>query len=548
MKIKLIDSSDVEIDVLQKHNEYKNLRFKNNLYFNAEASLLNIGTLKLDQENKIVFTNCIFEDGIHFQIEIANAIDSDIRIIFKDCVIKEYFDTSSAKYYVVNNDADLKLSIEFYRCVLPAFEFEDSIFEYIFCSNCICWASQRSMISFNNCEIQNYHFQNILGRIFINDQGKSSVQIRYSDDNLNIERSVFNDFISDLIKTLTPTKIFQLETKYVLNDCKEIYFEGIKSDKEVKEIDFRKKVHLHLTNDELRLLNISLSISDKEMVLKKITITGAWLNELNLNNISNGKCKFEKIKVNKVYIHNYTNPDTTFYDIQSNGEVSLLEIRDSTLADCTVDKVKFGRFEKVSFYRTSLEKTRFSAVTFPKEIEALSDINYPLEKSIDYQIEQYETYRQLSNALSSQGNQVIALEMYKKMYESLRKSKTLDWQDKFILCLNNLSNEHGTSIKRSFWLFLGIGTLLLILFINTTPNRMYNWGWVDLCSFIDAFNMKVFFVLADPTHKISTLEELAGGQLSSFNYFISFLSRILMAWIYYQFISAFRKFGKKTSS
>lgn len=548
MKIKLIDSSDVEIDVLKTYNEFENLRFINNLKFKAKGTPINNETLKLGRENKIIFKNCIFEDGLHFRIDITNAIESNITIIFKDCVIKEYCDTRYILMNRVVNKDDDNLSFEFNRCVLPYLEFEDSKFQYICFLNCICWANQKLELVFNNCEIQTYELQNFLGRIFINDLGKSSVHIRYSDDNLFIERSVYNDFISDLIKSLSPTKIFQIETRYFLNDCKSIYFEGIKYYKEIKEIDFRKKVHLYLTTDELSLLNISLSISDKEMVLEKITITGAWLNGLELNNISKGKCRFEKCKVNQIFIHDYTNPDTTFYDIQSNGELSLMEIRDSTLADCTVDKVKFGTFNKVSFYRTSLEKAKFSAVTFPKEIEALKNIHYPLAKSEDYQIEQYETYRQLSNALSSQGNQVLALEMYKRMYESLRKSKTLEWQDKFILCLNNLSNEHGTSIKRSFWLFLGLGALLSFLFINSTPKAMYNWGWIDFNSFKDALNLKVFFVLADPTHKISTLEELAGGKLSTTNYFISFVSRIFMAWIYYQFISAFRKFGKKTSS
>lgn len=548
MKNKLIDSQLVAVDVLEKNYEFKNLKFINNLYFKAEASLTNNGPLKLGQENKIIFNNCWFEDGLCFQINIISALESNIRIIFNDCVINEYYDSHFFKNSVINNDTDLQLNIEFYRCILPDFEFEDSKFEYIIFGNCVCCSSKKSRLVFNNCELQNLELQNFLGVLFVNDQGKSIIRIRYSDENLYIERSIFNDFISALLKSIYPLSIIQFETNYYLNDCKKIYFEGIKSNNEKRELDFRNIINLYLKKDDLGLLNISCFISDKKLVLEKIQINGVWLNELNLSDISKGTCTYEKNKINRFIIHNYTNPNTIFYDIVPNGESTLFEIRDSTLADCTIDKVKFGSFGRVSFYRTSLEKAKFSAVTFPKEIEALSNIHYPLEKSDDYHIEQYETYRQLSNALSSQGNQVLALEMYKRMYESLRKSKSLSKQDRLILWLNNFSNLHGTSISRSLWLFLGLGAILLLLFINCTPKPMYNWGWIDFSSFIDAINIKVFFVLADPTHKISTLQELAGGELSTSNYFISFISRVVMAWVYYQFISAFRKFGKKTSS
>lgn len=238
MKIKLIDSSDVEIDVLKTYNEFKNLRFKNNLYFKADASLINNGALKLDQEHKIVFNNCVFKDGIHFQIYIHNTIENNITIIFKNCVIQEYFDPSFSNNCVINNDPDLKFSIEFYRCILPDLEFEDSKLEHIFFGNCICYASQKSRLLFNNCEINDFQLQNFLGSIFINDQGKSSVHIRYSDDNIYLERSEFNDFVSTLVKSIKPTKIFQLETNYYLNDCKVINFEGIKSGKEKMEKSF----------------------------------------------------------------------------------------------------------------------------------------------------------------------------------------------------------------------------------------------------------------------------------------------------------------------
>ncbi|MBK8623996.1 MAG: hypothetical protein IPN79_20155 [Saprospiraceae bacterium] len=548
MKIQLVDTNEIAIDVLKKYDEFLNLNFVNNLYFGAELDILTHGNIKLDQENRIIFNNCNFVKGFHFQIDINHATFNKIRIIFQNCIIHKCLDPNSVKNLVINQDTGLDLTIEFLRCVLTDLEFKHSKFKYIYFGNCVCLPNQGSRLFFENCTIDSIQLQNYIGMLGVNDNGNSSIYIRYSDDNIYVEKSLFDDFVSELINNLNSTKIWYQKTRFYLNNCKNINFEGVKSGKVIMGKNFEDRVQLFLTKDDLKLLDIGLSIKDTQMFLQNILIKGAWINSLLLKNISKGVCRFEKCKINKVFIHDYTNPFTTIYDIESYGDDSLFEIRDSTLADSTIDKVKFGSFDRVSFYRTSLEKAKFSAVSFPNEIEALSNILYPLEKSDDYHIEQYETYRQLSNALSSQGNQVLALELYKRMYESLRKSKSLSKQDRLILWLNNFSNLHGTSISRSLWLFLGLGATLLLLFINCTPKPMYSWGWIDFSSFIDAINIKVFFVLADPTHKISTLQELAGGELSTSNYFISFISRVVMAWVYYQFISAFRKFGKKTSS
>ena len=58
-------------------------------------------------------------------------------------------------------------------------------------------------------------------------------------------------------------------------------------------------------------------------------------------------------------------------------------------------------------------------------------------------------------------------------------------------------------------------------------------------------NLTVFFILANPIHDMESLKNAVGiKELPGIATAISFLSRVLMAWAYYEFVAAFRKFGK----
>jgi hypothetical protein len=535
--------------------------YKNAKCFNVAKILNNDDTssgFEKYGEISIKFENCHFPKGILFNINTQIQHLPKLTISFISCYIQEFKDDG---INIISTDLKSEeISINFFNCVISDFELKNCQFKHLYFGNTIFYNSR---LLVNSCEINAVQFNNCLGTFFVTESKNLEVNISYSDNNLVHRRNKVFELIMDILAAEGIRKIFEYKTCYYLHNLKKINVWSYKSENQgykiesvyIKEGVFKKEIKYYLSQKELSLLNITLDIKLKSSVTEKVNIKDAFLNSISISGESDALIDIENIKCNSAYLHEFSSKDARFYNIEAQTKESKFEIKNSDLTNAWFNKVDFKSFELVSFYKTTLERTIFSATKFPSKIEALSNIHYPDKKEDNYFDSQYENYKQLKTALNNQGNQIQALEMHQKMYDAIEKSKNLKSQDKFILFLNRISNKHGTSIKHAFWIILGLIFVFYIAYCLGLSQAPYEFGWKGWNSFYIAIsesfvflldNLKCMTILANPAHRINDLIDVNNNKsLSTFSYAISFFSRIFIGWGYYQFVSAFRKFGKK---
>lgn len=541
----MTESQETYINLNESIEKVSNFDFVSTVEFDyIENVLLN--------KKKVTFEKCIFRKGVIFNLDIRNTTLSQFDIMFEDCIIEK----NDSKNYINSDKAKQKLFLYFNTCLIADLELKKC--NFINASFFKCILLKRLLIV--DSTIRVITIRNSFGKVFINNNPKTHLSIYYADENLFIKDYNIRKVNRLLRKRDSLDKIFSFKTNFYISQTREITVgfkktnnSGIKrirnTDKSLKEIKY------YLTDEDKNNLDISISINLESDITKSVKISNGILRDISLRGYSDSSIEIKHTLCNRLFIDNFSCAKLLLYDLNSTLYDSKLEIKNSDLSNTWFNKVQLNNFEIVSFYRTTLENTKFSATEFPKSIEALENIHYPLNKEPEYFNNQYENYRQLKIALSNQHNQIQALQMHRKMYESIRQSKKLSPQDKFILCLNNISNKHGTSISHSFICFIVILSTLYLWYVLALPQAPYSFGWNGMKSFkisvLETTNFiskewKNIYTLANPAHRVSQLiENNSNKEISGTNYLVSFISRILIGWTYYQFVSAFRKFGKK---
>ena len=164
------------------------------------------------------------------------------------------------------------------------------------------------------------------------------------------------------------------------------------------------------------------------------------------------------------------------------------------------------------------------------------DTKSSIDNSIDFS-------RELSSLLREQGNLHYS-QIYKAVELQLKRKQKfngLNWLDRCILCMNNLSNGHGTKPQNAFYCMLG---LVFIFWLILTFDLGFEAG-------LDFFKSNYLYFIKP----WSFLHEIEDNSLSfgSDNmkcdfkwYTLTFevVYKFLYAYLVYQFIAAFRKFNK----
>lgn len=110
------------------------------------------------------------------------------------------------------------------------------------------------------------------------------------------------------------------------------------------------------------------------------------------------------------------------------------------------------------------------------------------------------------------------------------------FSDLWILKLNKWSNLHGESWPRAFGWIVGLGLVFYLIYLLSI-GRLFTPNEFD-------FNLVgYYFEFLNPAHKFNFINE--GNTASGWNVFIDIAWRIIVAYLIYQFIAAFRKHTKK---
>ena len=246
-----------------------------------------------------------------------------------------------------------------------------------------------------------------------------------------------------------------------------------------------------------------------------------------------------------MYIRGFSvDNEAVFYNISplsKNSEKSKIEIHKSNLDKTWFDAVSFDEYKLVSFFRTRIGKAIFTSCNFPEtyasfeKFQNLENVHYPHLKSDNYYKDQYETFLQLKLSLESTNNIYEAQKFQTVSSDALHKIKSLSNWDKIILWFNRESNNHGISIVRPFWLFWICGIILYFFYLVSLGyvfnNKDFDWSlW------------GAFFAFIDITHKPDFLVEKKF--LTGLSQFFDFISKAILSYIIFQFVAAFRKYGK----
>ena len=434
-------------------------------------------------------------------------------------------------------------------------------------------------IQFISCFINEINVDNIITTNFSIFFGSSILKGRIKNENLkNVETNncLLNNslFLLDLkraVVSYTEENIFPIRWKKLLKsvnatlenllaekhsfyiyDCKSIVFTVNENKTDKRGIykipyDSVNKIGYYPSDEEKQNFKVSLSVkysADKEHNLTKII--NAKLLALSLSGYSTGELLIENCNIDSWYIRNFSaQVGANFYNIKpfrKETEETKLEIHKSNLDKVWFDNVAFDDYYTISLYRNKFGQTTLTACDFPSKykdfdkIQTIENIHYPDRKDKNYFKTRYETFLQLKKQLESSGNFYEAQKFQAISHEALKKIENLPYWDRVILKINGLSNNHGLSIKEPF-----IGTIVLSILFYV----LYLWslGRIFNANEIDWNLFGYYFSFIDITHRTDFL--VNKSELNGISLTIDFLNKIIVGFLIYQFIAAFRKYGKK---
>jgi len=444
--------------------------------------------------------------------------------------------------FEIDGDFPLSLLLHFSGCILDSMDMSTMV-------------SKRINLFFFSCYVKRLHgknpsftkitIQNCIGSFFFN--GFKNVSVSYTKE--NIFPKVWSEITTmhnDLTKIKTTYHVDNVENfnfySNILEDApKKSYIER-KRDEPLNDY----KIRFIPSIDFIKSISTSLTIDyGEDNTVNEFSITSSCLKSLILRGKLTGKLKVEDSIIDNIYIHNFT-ADQNFrlFQVKSYAQKSgNFEIHKSFLDETWFYGVRFDSYNIVSFYRSNLANTKFTSTVFQSKgldyevFKSLKNVHYPNEKNDSYQRDQYELFLQLKMALLKTGNTFESQRMQGIAFNSLEKVNHLNFEDRIILKLNRWTNMHGTQPRNALWLFLGTSIFFYIIYLETLGlhiniNNDFDWKLIGH-----------YFSFINIAHKLNFLVEK--NSLTAASMIIDFFNRILGGYLIYQFISAFRKFGKK---
>ncbi len=330
-------------------------------------------------------------------------------------------------------------------------------------------------------------------------------------------------------------------------------------------------------------------IAEDQLIINRFEIEGgSYLNNIWL---SGGTIKSLEIKcVTPVIIHCKPNDDKLFdsknitYKSKFNSKPRI----DNVLLSRYANKNTFYHFSELSLKKLQFENfTNLGNITLAKISleESLTILNSDLGKlsfiDCDFSNREMHFYSSKINEIALAGVQLpnpnkinsdsyknkdqkkLALSQIKKVYQNMGDNlmasiyqteelntyeSTLTWSwEKLNLCLNRITNNHGQSwIKPLIILLISTG-LFFSLYCLSLGFKIDFKSKDSFSLFLK--NLSFYFEFLNPIRKGDFLPKALLKSDNLFNisgltFFIDSIAKIINAYLLYQFIAAFRKFGK----
>jgi len=478
-------------------------------------------------------------------IKITKQVFEDI--MFTDGRSTFSFLNCKFKKLIIENEEDIEfknISLSFSSCYIEELEVKNIQTKNI----SILFHSTLLSGSADNENIKSVHLNNciILGALFL--MRIKSIHISYTEENLFPKRwsRMFQNLRVNYID------IIKRKQDYRIYDCSELSFSSNENTSEKRGFYLRSyesqkdyRIGYFLTNEEKDYFNINLYIKySSEIDHKETKIINSRFNSLSLTGYVKGNMSIENTKINNWYIRDLsTESGASFYNISPIKTIdSKIEIHKSNLDKSWFDNIAFSSYKLISFYRTKFGKTTFTSCDFPsnstsfENFTALENVHYPENKPDKYYKDQYEIFLQLKGQLEGTGNFYESQKLQAISNDALMKIEDISRWDKFILYTNSLSNNHGLSIARPLKWFVLFSFVLYILYLISVRR-------IFLDTNFDTTLIGYYFSFIDLTHRSDFLVEKR--EFSAWTLSIDYINKVLTSYFIYQFISAFRKYGKR---
>lgn len=491
---------------------------------------------KIENENFLEETTLLISKS---NFENKEFIDGRITFSITDCFFKKL---------IIENyeETDFNISIAFSGCYIERLEVENVIskkIDILFFTSIISGLLQNNNL--RNLSINNCLLNSTLFAINI-----KSINVSFTEENLFPriwKRLIHKLKINNFEEFIKQPQSYHFQNIAILNFFTHEIPEkkrGIEVDKKTKTEDY--KIKYFLTDKEKKQFSISLNLSyDNNFEHLYSKINNSYLYALSLKGNPKGPIRIENGRIQRIYIRDLS-PETelTFYNIKPLLELKQLakiEIHKSNLKNTWFDNFNFSEYSTVSFFRTRFSETSFTSCNFPKDsisfenFKSLENVHYPENLKENFYKDQYETFLQLKNALEKSGNIYEAQKLQAISFEALRKVKDVSVLDKFILFLNNFSNQHGLSISKPLKWFLIFSIFFYFIYLYSL-GRFFNTENID-------WNLiGYYFSFIDLTHRTDFL--VSKEEFTAYSLTIDFINKIFVGYFIYQFVAAFRKYGK----
>ena len=167
-------------------------------------------------------------------------------------------------------------------------------------------------------------------------------------------------------------------------------------------------------------------------------------------------------------------------------------------------------------------------------------LNFQVNKVENYADRQ--TLRLLKNEARKVNDDVEATRLYAKEMRMLLDDKKVSFWDKVSLCLNKLFSGFGESWSRALWVTALLSIVLTVLMLGLGSTRFgfnLSGGFMGVGKFVtvllDSINVFSIPLFSDTIEKYG---------LNVFGQILYFLIKIVVAYGSYQFVMAFRKYGR----
>lgn len=390
-----------------------------------------------------------------------------------------------------------------------------------------------SSVLFQNCIAYSLFLQQI-----------PKISITYSETNIYADR-----WKAFLIKNgLQRYVLLKAKQNFYIYEPGSVTFETTEYSKEMP-MYFREnpggETKTSFSKREKQLLNIGLSFFMKDENESNIKIKGSYLRGLSFTHPTKGKITVEYTKVDSIYLNNFSiEGKCVFYDISPFSQFTnehKIELHECHLDNIRFEKVSFNLYEPVAFYRTDFDGAKFVACDFPEKpadlqkFMSLQNVHYRNVQPKNFYKDQYEIFIQIKSILDKTGNFHEGLKLTASANEMLRMTDDIRCWDKIVLWINSWSNYHSLSVKRAFIGFW-ISSIICYLFYLNSLDRLFT---------DQPFDSKLigyYFSFMDITHKLDFLVDQK--KFTTGSLIFDFIGKVFIGFYIYQFVSAFRKYGK----